>query len=91
MRTGRRDNFNNPYGRRCAKDAAPNSPGVFFKAVARKQPVKNVLSKTEHRKGVAGFQQGADRVPSDALLHQTGPVCIPAAPGRRPGGKRAAC
>ena len=28
---GRRDNFNKPYGRRCVKDAAPNSPGVLFK------------------------------------------------------------
>ena len=33
--------FNNPYGRRCVIDAAPNSPGVLFKPVARKQPVKN--------------------------------------------------
>ena len=52
---------------------------------------KNLLSKTEHRKGAAGYRQGADLVPSDALLHQTGPVCMPAAPGRRPGGTRAAC
>ena len=54
---------------------------------------KNVVSKTEYRKGAAGYQQGADRVPSDALLHQTGPVglCMPTAPGRRPGGTRAAC
>ena len=52
---------------------------------------KNVLSKTEYRKGAAGYWQGADRVPSDALLRQTGPVCMPAAPGRRPGGTRAAC
>ena len=34
---------------------------------------------------------GADRVPSDALLHQTGPVCMPAAPDRCPGGTCAAC
>ena len=33
----------------------------------------NVLSKTEHRKGAAGYRQGADQVPNDAL-HQTGPV-----------------
>ena len=52
---------------------------------------KTALSKTEHRKGEAGYRQGADRVPSDALLHQTGPVCMPAAPGRRPGRTRAAC
>ena len=32
----------------------------------------NVLSKTEHRKGAAGYRQGADQVPNDAL-HQTGP------------------
>ena len=38
---GRRDNFQNPYGRRCVEDAAPNSPGVLFKPVARKQPVKD--------------------------------------------------
>ena len=50
---------------------------------------KNVLSKTEHRKGAAGYRQGADRVPSDAPLHQTGPVCMPAEPGRDPGGIRA--
>ena len=40
-----------------------------------------VLSQTEHRKGAAGYRQGADQVPSDALLHQTGPVCMLAAPG----------
>ena len=49
-------------------------------------PKKNVLSKTEYRKGAAGYRQGADRVPSDALPHQTGPVCMPAAPGRDPCG-----
>ena len=38
---GRRDNFKNPYGRRCVEDAAPNSPGFLFKPVARKQPVKD--------------------------------------------------
>ena len=27
---------------------------------------KNVLSKTEHRKGAAGYRQGAGRVPNDA-------------------------
>ena len=51
---------------------------------------KNVLSKTKHRKGGAGYRQGTDRVPNYALLHQTGPVCMPAAPGRCPGGTRAA-
>ena len=49
---------------------------------------KKTFRKTEHRKG---YRQGADRVPSDALLHQTGPVCMPAATGRRPGGTRAVC
>ena len=48
---------------------------------------KNVLSKTEHRKGAAGHRQGAGRVPNDALLHQTGPgECRP-----HPVGTRAAC
>ena len=56
----------------------------------KKKKKKNVLSKTEHRKGTAGYLQGADRVPSDAL-HQTGPVCMPAAPGRHQVGTRAAC
>ena len=28
---GRRDNFNNPYGRRCVNEVAPNSPAVFIK------------------------------------------------------------
>ena len=51
-----------------------------------KKKKKNVSSLTDHRKGAAGYRQGADRVPSDALLHQTGPVCMPAAPGRRPVG-----
>ena len=36
---GRCDNFNNPYGRRCVEEAVPNSPGVFIKPEARKQPV----------------------------------------------------
>ena len=48
---------------------------------------KNVLSKTEHRKGAAGHRQGAGRVPNDALLHQTGPdECR-----LHPVGTRAAC
>ena len=50
------------------------------------QTPNNVLSKTVHRKGAAGHRQGADRVPSDALLHQTGPVCMSATPGRHPVG-----
>ena len=31
----RRDNFNNPYGRRCVEEAAPNFPGVFIKPTGR--------------------------------------------------------
>ena len=50
------------------------------------QTPKNVLCKTEHRKGTAGHRQVAGRVPSDALLHQTGPVCMAAASGRDPCG-----
>ena len=43
---------------------------------------KKLFNKTEHRKGAAGYRQGAERVPSYALLDQTGPVCLSAAPGR---------
>ena len=35
---GRQVNFQNPYGRRCVEEAAPNSPGVFIKPAARTQP-----------------------------------------------------
>ena len=55
---GRRDNLNNPYGRRCVKDAAPNSPGVLFKPVARKQPVKNPAG---YIRGPAGKRPGTAR------------------------------
>ena len=47
----------------------------------------NVSSKTGHRKGAAGYRQGADRVPNDALLHQTGPYAC----RLHPVGTRAAC
>ena len=36
--------------------------------------------KTEHLKGADGYQQSAGRVPSDALLYQTGPGCMSASP-----------
>ena len=36
-----RDNFNNLYGCSSVEEAAPNSPGVSIKQVARKQPVQD--------------------------------------------------
>ena len=50
------------------------------------QTPKNVLSKTDLRKGAAGHRQGAGRVPNDALLHRTGSGGMSAAPGRYPCG-----
>ena len=47
---------------------------------------KNVLSKTEHRKGATGHWQGAGRVPSDALLRQMIVGCTQSAPCRDPCG-----
>ena len=34
---------------------------------------QNALSKTEHRKGAAGYRQGAGRVPSDVPFIKRGP------------------
>ena len=61
---GRRDNFKNPYGRRCVEDAAPNFPGVLFKPVARKQPVKDPAGCT---RGPPGDQPANGRAPRDSF------------------------
>ena len=61
---GRRDNFKNPYGRRCVEDAAPNSPGVLFKPVARKQPVKDPAGCI---RGPPGNRPANGRAPRDSF------------------------
>ena len=57
-------NFKNPYRRRCVEDAAPNSPGVLFKQVARKQPVKDPAGCI---RGPPGDRPANDRAPRDSL------------------------
>ena len=61
---GRRNNFKNPHGRRCVEDAAPNSPGVLFKPVARKQPVKDPAGCT---RGPPEDRSANDRAPRDSF------------------------
>ena len=61
---GRRDNLKNPYGRRCVEDAAPNSPGVLFKPVARKQPVKYPA---DCIRGLPGDRLANGRAPRDSF------------------------
>ena len=59
-----RDNFNNPYGRRCVEEAAPNSPGVFIKPVARKQLVEDPEGRIW---GPPGYRPVNGRAPRDCF------------------------
>ena len=88
---GRRHNFKNPYGRRCVEDAAPNSPGVLFKPVARKQPVKDPAGCT---RGPPGDRPANGRAPRDSFSpilvnRYNGHRTVSKGAGRLPFGTRA--
>ena len=88
---GRRDNVKNPYGRRCVEDAAPNAPGVLFKPIACKQPVKDPAGCI---RGPPGDRPTNGRAPRDSfspiLVNKyNGHRTVSKGAGRMPFGARA--